>query len=86
MKPSNGKFFLVIGLLLVVAGIIIFSDDNIIGVIGVGFGVYNAIKGVRLIRGIQPILIRKQQEKHENEQKELTEKIKESQSKMKNND
>lgn len=86
MKPSNGKFFLVIGLLLVVAGIIIFPDDNIIGVIGVGFGVYNAIKGVRLIRGIQPILIRKQQEKHENEQKELAEKIKESQSKMKNND
>ena len=86
MKPSNGKFFLVIGLLLVAAGIFIFSDDNIIGVIGVGFGVYNAVKGLRLMRGIQPILIRKQQEKHENDQKELANKIKESQSKMKEKD
>lgn len=71
-----------IGLLLVIAGIIIYPDDNIIGVIGVGFGVYNVVKGIRLIRGIQPILIRKQQEKYRNEKKELEDKFKES----KNND
>jgi len=82
MKKNHGKFFIVIGLLLVIAGIIIYPDDNIIGVIGVGFGVYNVVKGIRLIRGIQPILIRKQQEKYRNEKKELEDKFKES----KNND
>lgn len=82
MKKNHGKFFIVIGLLLIIAGIIIYPDDNIIGVIGVGFGVYNVVKGIRLIRGIQPILIRKQQEKYRNEKKELEDKFKES----KNND
>lgn len=81
MKTSNGKFFVGIGILLVIAGIIIYPDDNIIGVIGVGFGVYNAVKGVRLMRGIQPILIRKQQEKYRDEKIELEDKFKESQNK-----
>lgn len=61
MKKSNGKFFVGIGILLIIAGIFIFPDDNIIGILGIVFGLYNLIKGVRLLKGIQPLLIRKQQ-------------------------
>lgn len=83
MKKSNGKFFVGIGILLVIAGIIIFPDDDIIGIIGVIFGLYNLIKGIRLLRGIQPLLIRKQQERYKNEKKELEDKFNESDKKNK---
>jgi len=83
MKKSNGKFFVGIGILLVIAGIIIFPDDDIIGIIGIIFGLYNLIKGIRLLRGIQPLLIRKQQERYKNEKKELEDKFNESDKKNK---
>ena len=75
MKISNGKFFIGIGILLVIAGIIIFPDDDIIGVIAVLIGVYNVVKGIRLLRGIQPLLIRKQQEKQKELDNEVKDKI-----------
>lgn len=84
MKTSSGKFFVGIGILLVIAGVIIWPDDNIIGIIGVIFGVYNVIKGIRLLQGIQPMIIRKQQERYQNEKKELEEKKKQANKKNRN--
>lgn len=75
MKKSNWKFFVGIGLLLIIVGIVIFPDDDIIGVIGLLFGIYNLVKGIRLGRGIQPYLIRKQQEKHQQTKDEVRDKI-----------
>lgn len=69
MKKSNGKFFVGIGILLIIAGIFIFPDDNIIGILGIVFGLYNLIKGVRLLKGIQPLLIRIQQKRYDEREK-----------------
>lgn len=78
VKQSNWKFFVGIGVLLIIAGIMVFPDDDIIGVIGVLLGTYNIFKGVRLNKGVQPLLIRKQKESLENKDKELKEKLKDS--------
>lgn len=78
MKKSNGKFFVGIGILLIIAGVFIFSDDSIIGAMGIIFGLYNVVKGIRLLRGIQPLLIRKQQERYKDEEKELVNKFDET--------
>lgn len=78
VKQSNWKFFVGIGVLLIIAGIMVFPDDDIIGVIGVLLGAYNIFKGVRLNKGVQPLLIRKQKESLENKDKELKEKLKDS--------
>lgn len=78
MKTSSWKFFVGIGLLLFIAGIIIFPNDGIIGIIGLLFGIYNLIKGIRLKQGIQPLLIRKQQEQKEKEKDELKNKMNQS--------
>jgi len=75
LKTSNGKFFTIIGILLVIAGLIIFPDDGIIGVIGILLGSYNVIKGVRLSKGIQPLIIRKQQEREQSTEDEVRKKI-----------
>jgi len=75
LKTSNGKFFTIVGILLIIAGLIIFPDDGIIGVIGILLGAYNVIKGIRLSRGIQPLLIRKQQERDQSVEDEVREKI-----------
>lgn len=85
MKKSNGKFFVGIGVLLIIAGVLIFPDDSVIGVIGIIFGIYNVVKGVRLLRGIQPLLIRKQQERYKNEEKELEDKFDETRRNEKHN-
>ena len=78
MKTSNGKFFVGIGILLIIAGFLIFPDDDIIGILGVLMGAYNLVQGIRLLRGIQPLLIRKQQEKHKKEEQELEDKFNET--------
>lgn len=78
VKTSNGKFFIGIGILLVIAGIVIFPDDDIIGVIAVLIGSYNVVKGIRLLRGIQPLLIRKQQERQKELDNEVRDQIDES--------
>lgn len=75
MKKSNGKFFVVIGILLTIAGGIIFPDDPVIGVLGIIMGVYNIIKGIRLLRGIQPMLIRKQIEREQALKQEVKDKV-----------
>jgi len=75
LKTSNGKFFTIIGILLIIAGLIIFPDDGIIGVIGILLGAYNVIKGIRLLKGIQPILIRKQQERDQAVEDEVRDKV-----------
>lgn len=78
MKTSNGKFFTGIGILLVIAGMVIFPDDDIIGVIAVLIGAYNIVKGIRLLRGIQPLLIRKQQERQKELDNEVRDQIEDS--------
>lgn len=75
MKQTNGKFFLVIGILLLIAGIILFPDDPLIGVIGIFLGMYNVVKGFQLTRGIQPLFIRKQQEYEQKREEEIKEEI-----------
>jgi len=84
MKKSNGKFFVGIGILLIIAGILILPDDDIIGIIGIIFGLYNLIKGIRLLKGIQPMLIRQQQKRHEKEREELKDTFKHSDKKNEN--
>lgn len=83
MKTRNGKFFIGIGILLVLAGILIFPDDDIIGILGVFLGAYNVVKGIRLLRGIQPMLIRKQQVKKRQEEKEMNDQMNEAEKKQK---
>ncbi len=78
VKQSNWKFFVGIGILLVLMGIIVFPDDDIIGVIGILLGSYNIFKGIQLARGVQPFLIRKQEESLKNRDEELKKKIKDS--------
>lgn len=78
MKQSNWKFFVGIGVLLVIAGVMVYADDDIIGVIGVLLGSYNVFKGIQLARGVQPYLIRKQKESLEETEKELREKLNDS--------
>lgn len=77
MKKINENYFIVIGALLIIAGFLIFPDDDIIGIIGVLFGSYNMFKGLRLRRGIKPILVRKQEEKRKKEAEELENKFNE---------
>lgn len=78
MKQSSWKFFVGIGILLVIAGVMVYADDDIIGVIGVLLGSYNVFKGIQLARGVQPYLIRKQKESLEETEKELREKLNDS--------
>lgn len=78
VKKSSWKFFVGIGILLIITGIMVFPDDDIIGVIGVLLGSYNVFKGIRLAKGVQPYLIRKQKESLENTEKELREKLNDS--------
>lgn len=75
MKKHEGKFFVGIGVLLIIAGVFLLPDDQIIGVIGIIFGAYNIYKGVKLLRGIQPLLIRKQKERDQRIQDELRDEI-----------
>lgn len=72
MKKSHGKFFIIIGLLLVVAGASLYSYDLILSIIGIILGVYNTIKGIRITRGIQPIVYRRQK-KYQQEKDEALE-------------
>ena len=84
MKKHDGKFFIGIGVLLIIAGIFLLSDDPILGIIGILFGAYHIYKGVQLLRGIQPLLIRKQEERDQRIEAELEDEI-ERQSKNNNN-
>ncbi|MDN6161763.1 MAG: hypothetical protein L0I79_03225, partial [Atopostipes sp.] len=76
VQQSSWKFFVGIGVLLIIAGAYIFPVDNIIGIIGLLFGAYNVYKGIRLARGKQPYLIRKQRESLEKTEKDLEDKKK----------
>ena len=71
MNRKNWKFFTVVGALLVIAGVIVWPNDPIIGILGVILGVYNVIKGIRLNRGIQPLIIRE----HKKRERELKEEV-----------
>lgn len=66
---------MVIGILLTIVGAIVLPDDGIIGIIGIIIGVTNVIKGLRLYRGIQPLLMRKQEEREQALKDEVQEKI-----------
>lgn len=81
MKKSNWKFFVIIGVLLLIAGIIVYPDDDIVGVIGVLIGSFNVFKGIQLARGVQPLIIRKQQERYKDRDKELEDELKDSKKK-----
>lgn len=76
MKQSSWKFFVIIGILLVMAGVYVYPLDDMIAIIGLLFGFYNIYKGVQLARGKQPYLIRKQQESLEKQNQELENQLK----------
>ena len=78
MKKSNWKFFVGVGILLIIAGLMVFPDDDIIGIIGILLGSYNIFKGIQLARGVQPYLVRKQKESLEETEKELRDKLNDS--------
>lgn len=78
MKQSNWKFFVGVGILLIIAGAMVYSDDDIIGIIGILLGAYNIFKGIQLARGVQPYLIRKQKQSLEETEQELRDKLNDS--------
>lgn len=78
LKTSNWKFFVGIGILLIIIGFVVLPDDGIIGVIGIIIGGTNIIKGLRLYRGIQPLMIRKQEEREQALKDEVQDKINEA--------
>ncbi|MDN6162235.1 MAG: hypothetical protein L0I79_05625 [Atopostipes sp.] len=78
VKQSSWKFFVGIGVLLIIAGGYLYPIDPIIGLIGLAFGGYNIYKGIRLARGKQPYLIRKQREALEKKDKDLKNKMDDS--------
>lgn len=84
VKKNSWKFFVGIGILLVIAGAYVYPLDKIVGIIGISFGAYNIFKGIRLARGVQPYLIRKQRESLEKEKKELRDQIDQSSKKNEN--
>lgn len=75
------KFFIGIGIALIILGILLVPYDEFIGAIGILFGSYNLIKGIRLAKGIKPFLLRKQEEKYKQDDDELRGQLKD-----KNND
>ncbi len=78
MNTKNWKFFVGIGILLIGAAFVVYPMDPIIGIIGGILGVYNVFKGLRLYRGIQPFLIRKQLEREKELKDEVRSKIEEA--------
>lgn len=60
MKKSSGNFFIIIGVLLIIAGVSLYSYDLLLSFIGVILGAYNMFKGIRMTRGIQPLVYRRQ--------------------------
>ena len=86
MNRKNWKFFTVVGALLVIAGVIIWPNDPIIGVLGVILGVYNVIKGIRLNRGIQPLIIREHQKRERELKEEVQNKMNDANRNTKNTD
>lgn len=75
MKRSNSTFFIIIGLLLVLAGVILLQDDPFIASIGFLIGIYNLVKGIQLYRGVQPLIYRKQEERENRVDDELNDKL-----------
>ena len=75
MKKNNGKFFIIIGFLLLIAGFMLMPDDRVIGSIGIFFGATNIFKGIRLTRGVQPFVVRKQLERERKIDEELKDEI-----------
>ena len=78
MKQSSWKFFVGIGILLVIAGAYVYPLDDIVGIVGILFGVYNIYKGIQLSRGKQPYFIRKQKESLQRNEEELQKKLRDS--------
>lgn len=85
MRQSSWKFFVGIGILLIIAGAYVYPLDDIVGIIGVLFGVYNVYKGIQLARGKQPYLIRKQEESLQRNKEKLQKQLNQS-DKEKNKD
>lgn len=78
MRQSSWKFFVGIGILLIIAGAYVYPLDDIVGIIGVLFGVYNVYKGIQLARGKQPYLIRKQEESLQRNKEKLQKQLNQS--------
>lgn len=78
MRQSSWKFFVGIGILLIIAGAYVYPLDDVIGVIGLLFGVYNVYKGIQLARGKQPYLIRKQKESLQRNEEKLKKQLDQS--------
>ncbi len=76
MNRKNWKFFLIIGILIIIAGFIIYPNDPIIGILGTVMGAYNVFKGIRLKRGIQPKIIREYQKREKDARQEVESKMK----------
>lgn len=86
MNRKNWKFFTVVGALLFIAGVIVWPNDPIIGILGVILGVYNVIKGIRLNRGIQPLIIREHQKRERELKEEVQNKMNDANRNTKNTD
>jgi uncharacterized membrane protein len=73
MKPKQGKYLFIIGIILILAGLYLLTFDELVAGISLIFGLWTAIKGYRVSRGIQPYLVRKHQEKEAQQLKEFRE-------------
>lgn len=64
MEIKNWKIILGIGVLLIVLGFYVLTFDFFVGILAIGFGGWNTFKGIRIMKGHQPYLIRKYNEQN----------------------
>lgn len=66
MEIKNWKLILGMGIILLLLGFYVLTFDRFVGLLAIGFGGWNIFKGIRIMKGHQPYLIRKYNERHEN--------------------
>lgn len=71
MKSKQGKYLLIMGFVITVLALFVLRFDSAVGFFSLIIGLWTAFRGVRLITGHQPYLVKKQQEYHKLEEEEL---------------
>lgn len=69
IELKNWRLILILGVVLFLLGLYVLTFDRFIGMLAIGFGLWNVIKGLRLRAGRQPYIIRKYQEQRKKDTK-----------------
>lgn len=67
MNEKQGKYLMYIGVALILVGIYVVTVELFIGGIGLLTGIWTLIKGYRVSKGIKPYLLRKHEEREQEE-------------------